>query len=151
MTKKCSCCGEVKTLSEFYKERCRKDGLSYRCKTCDGSKNRAYTKSNPEKAMLASIKGRAKKSKVLFNLLPEDIRTSGECPVLKIRMERNKNGKRGAQPNSPSVDRIDPTKGYTRDNIQIISNKANMMKQDATPEELLMFAEWVIKTYKKSK
>ncbi len=40
------------------------------------------------------------------------------------------------QPNSPSFDRIIPTRGYTKGNVIIISNRANRIKSDATVEEL---------------
>jgi len=54
---------------------------------------------------------------------------------------------KGRLPNSPSLDRIDPTKGYIKGNVEVISNLANTMKQNATPEELLAFAREVIKRY----
>jgi hypothetical protein len=42
----------------------------------------------------------------------------------------------GFRENSPSIDRIDSIEGYTVDNIQIISWKANRIKAYATVEEL---------------
>jgi hypothetical protein len=47
---------------------------------------------------------------------------------------------------SPSIDKIDPKLGYIRGNIQVISMYANRMKQDASPEQLRMFAEWVLRS-----
>lgn len=42
----------------------------------------------------------------------------------------------GLKPNSPSIDRLDPTRGYVPDNVWIVSNRANTLKGDATLEEL---------------
>jgi hypothetical protein len=61
------------------------------------------------------------------------------CPVFGIKLVHNSK----PQPDSPSLDRIIPELGYTIGNVQILSNKANMMKQNATNEELLMFADWI--------
>jgi hypothetical protein len=75
----------------------------------------------------------------------EDIVIPDTCPILGIPLITG-TGK-GAKPGSISVDRKDSARGYTPDNIQVISQKANIMKSDATPTELLMFADWVYKTY----
>lgn len=63
------------------------------------------------------------------------------CPVFGFLMI---DGNRGFDRYAPSVDRIDPRRGYVRDNIQIISMKANTMKDNATPEELVRFANWIL-------
>lgn len=65
-----------------------------------------------------------------------------KCPVFKKPfVERGV----GFSKWSPSIDKIDPRKGYTRGNIQVISMLANCMKRDASPEQLQQFARWVIK------
>jgi hypothetical protein len=49
----------------------------------------------------------------------------------------------GGIANSPSLDRIDPTKGYVKGNVWIISSKANTFKSYATHEELKILTEAV--------
>ena len=68
------------------------------------------------------------------------------CPILGLKLERHFNMK---QDNSYSIDRIDSNKGYIKGNIQIISELANRMKNNATPEMLLNFADWIKKNYKR--
>ena len=43
-TKKCSNCGEVKPINEFYKHKSRKDGLYSQCKCCANKKKEEYRK-----------------------------------------------------------------------------------------------------------
>ena len=173
-TKQCTCCKEVKILSDFYIHRAKKSGFQSHCKNCDKVKNKTYRDNNKNKiternkvnyennkerwqiyhqankdsGILKGIRQRSKKKGIECDLELEDIAYPEFCPVLGLKLERKSNNK-GPTKNSPSVDRIDPTKGYVKDNIQMISNLANTMKQDATPEQLLMFADWVIKTYRK--
>lgn len=119
--------------------------------------NRRYQEKNKERlkdynqsdhrreiAVLSGIRRRATARGLRFDLTVEDINNPGVCPILGIKIERSgiKNIK-----TSPSVDRIIPELGYVKGNIQVISNKANTMKSDATPEELRMFARWVLKTF----
>ena len=40
--KKCTKCGEVKLLIEFYKNKNHKDGLQYICKRCANQKSKEY-------------------------------------------------------------------------------------------------------------
>lgn len=104
-------------------------------------------KESPVKAMLASAKARAKQFNLDFDLSDVDIELPTICPVLNIPLQINEGTR---QNNSYSLDRIDPNKGYTKGNVQVISALANSMKTDASSEHLLAFAEWVFKTYKET-
>lgn len=86
--------------------------------------------------MYYGARDRCKKSGVEFNICVEDIVVPKLCPVLGVEMVR---GGRYA----PSLDRIDSSKGYTPDNIWVISKLANRMKNDADKDELERFANWV--------
>ena len=64
------------------------------------------------------------------------------CPVFGFEL---RSGAGAFAPDAPSADRKDPSKGYVPGNIQIISMKANVMKANATAEELHQFAQWVLR------
>jgi hypothetical protein len=67
------------------------------------------------------------------------------CPVFDVPfVERGA----GFSKWSPSIDKIDPAKGYVPGNIQVVSLFANCMKRDATKEQLRAFARWVRKEFK---
>jgi len=110
---------------------------------------REYFKNNREKYLYWQVKGRATRGGLPFDLEPEDLVIPEVCPVLGIPLFRNTGGNKPTG-NSPSVDRIIPELGYTKGNIQIISHRANVMKNDAKPEELRKFAEWVLSTFQPS-
>lgn len=68
------------------------------------------------------------------------------CPVLGVELlwDTTTKTKRGSpQHASPSLDRVDPNKGYVKGNVAIISNKANMIKCDAKLRELYAVADWL--------
>ena len=125
---------------------------NYRNKNLEKSKEynklyqREYFKNNREKYLYWQVKGRALRGGLPFNLEPEDLVIPDVCPVLGIPLFRNTGGKRPTA-NSPSVDRIIPELGYVKGNIQVISQRANVMKNDASPDELRKFAEWVRNTF----
>lgn len=47
--KHCSKCGQWKLLSEFFRDRARKDGFKHRCKECATADTVAYREKHPEK------------------------------------------------------------------------------------------------------
>tara|TARA_S200002703_G_C3634734_1_gene194943 strand:+ start:48 stop:380 length:333 start_codon:yes stop_codon:yes gene_type:complete len=78
----------------------------------------------------------ARKRNIPFDLTPSDINDIGiplTCPVLNIPIYFNRGSPKD---NSISFDRIDSTKGYTRDNLVIVSYRANKLKSNATLEEM---------------
>lgn len=83
---------------------------------------------------LNDIRLRAKRDGLEFDLNIEDMVIPPLCPVLgtpisKVRIGNN-------DPAGASIDRIDSTKGYTKDNVWIISYRANRIKNDSTLAEL---------------
>lgn len=112
------------------------------CKKCNCERVKSLT---PEWKMHQRAKQRCKETGREFNIEVSDIVIPDVCPILGIELNMN-SGKSGAYRNSPSLDRIDNSKGYTKDNIQVISQLANAMKCHATNKELHMFANWILST-----
>ena len=81
---------------------------------------------------MRSIKCRARRKGLPFDLTVSDITPPEFCPVLRIKIMVGKGRLLSA---SPSVDRIDNSKGYTRDNIRVISHAANRLKSNMTIEQ----------------
>jgi len=96
----------------------------------------------PTREILSRLKSSAKKRGIYFDLTISDILAIDwpiSCPILNIQM----GWYRGlARDNSYSVDRIDSSLGYTFENLQIISAKANRAKNNLTEEELQKFASF---------
>jgi hypothetical protein len=90
-------------------------------------------------ALVSRLRHAAKRKKVPFNLNADHITLPEYCPVLGIKLAFNTVA---SDDNSYSVDRIDNTKGYTMDNICIMSLKANKMKSNGTLEELVKIGKW---------
>lgn len=96
--------------------------------------------------MWRRAKNRSAQYGVPFDIDVEDIVIPNKCPILFIPLKENK-GKPGAYRDSPSLDKIVPELGYVKGNIQVISQMANQMKFNATPQELLTFAKYITTRY----
>ena len=95
-----------------------------------------------EKRVVTSAKQRAKKKGLSFDLRLEDIEFPEQCPVFGVPLV---GGSRHKHDSAPSLDRIDATKGYTLDNVAIISHRANFVKSNGTAEEHRKIADWIDK------
>ena len=123
--------------------------ISYRNKNKETIKQRQieFSKKYPERKILRFTKSHCVKRGVEFNLELADIIIPTHCPYLGIELTVGLGlGKRDS---AASIDRINPNEGYVRGNVQIISLLANRMKNSATEEQLVTFAENILKLHKR--
>jgi hypothetical protein len=99
-------------------------------------KQREKYQADPRLGMLERARKRARRDGCAFELVLDDIVLPERCPLLGFRLVVNQGG---LADDSYSLDKIDPAKGYVRDNIMVMSNMANAMKNRANPVELRMF------------
>lgn len=92
----------------------------------------SYRRKYPERSMWMQARSRARKKSLPFDIEVDDIVIPALCPVLGIELQ----GFVGNFDSSPSLDRIDNSKGYVKGNIAVISLRANRLKRDATIDEL---------------
>lgn len=146
--KNCADCGKSLPLKCFHKNAQQTSGYSCYCKGCTKERNKQkYSKSSEDhtwklKQTLKASKERATRKNLehtltleqLIDLYPVD----NKCPIFGIELQWG-----FPKDSSPSLDRIDSSKGYTYENCQIVSNKANRLKSDATPQELELLVKYL--------
>jgi hypothetical protein len=134
--KLCKTCRMWKRKSSFGPFKSGKDGLYPTCKVCKNERSkRDYAKQRLTYKIYCRAKSRAKKKGLEFTIKESDILIPELCPIFKVPMV----GKY-----APSLDRIDSALGYTPDNIQVISNRANVLKNNASIEEIKELLIWML-------
>jgi hypothetical protein len=83
--------------------------------------------------MYFNAKGRARDQGLPFTIKSSDIVVPNYCPILGIPIYSSKVK---FTDHSPSLDRIRPELGYVIGNVQVISMRANILKNNATLREL---------------
>lgn len=106
---------------------CHKEGRRHYWKNHE--KLAHVRRSNPRLYLLRGAQARAKEFKREFSLKEEDIRIPEHCPVSGCKLEPG-------TCDGPSIDRIDNNRGYTPDNIWVISKRINRAKSNCSLEEL---------------
>ncbi len=126
----CKTCNKHRPESDFSKHKDCVGGFdTSRCKPC--KKARAdWAKVPLEKRIYNRAKSRAKKIGREFSIELEDITIPDKCPVFGHSFVY------GDPDWTYSIDRVDNDKGYVKGNVEIVSNKANRIKNSATEEEL---------------
>lgn len=128
--------------------RIRSDNKSGLCKACwqdhfrENNREhlrkryKEYRRANPEQLLVSYSRQRSRKFGIEFSITEADVYIPVKCPLLGIEIRCNDDN---PGPGSPTLDRIDPTKGYVPGNVQVISHLANRIKSNASAEELDTF------------
>jgi len=160
----CAKCKKEQSKSDFYKNSCSSSGLDSYCKSCKriitkeirertkdrtskqrkdrlrtdllykkhiSEQKKVYYWKDVEKRLFYATRSRCKQRNIPFLISKKDIIIPTECPLLKVPFDRDRY--------SPTIDRLVPSLGYIPGNIQVVSKKANTMKNDASFEELYTF------------
>jgi hypothetical protein len=115
--------------------------------------NYRQTKENaPWVIMARTAKTRAKERNLEYKLDAEYLKSiwTDICPVLGIPIKAavyesgtSRTHKSKPQDQSPTLDRIDSTKGYVKGNVAVMSYRANMIKNCGTAEEHRLIADFI--------
>ncbi len=162
--KECKDCKKNLPLSSFSKDCGMKDGLCCRCKSCKkaryGSKLVEWRRDIRDEAIrakdgiskryiqdrISNYKSRAKSKGYAFDLDTDYLlelwkKQEGKC-AYTARPMRIVNLKYDFW--SPSLDRLDPLKGYTKGNVAWTLHGVNCFKQELTLEEFLQFVNSIV-------
>jgi len=150
----CNKCNKELSFNKFrerkdtgWKDINNKFRYSY-CRECEKKRFKEAYKKDPIPQMLSNSKIRAKAKKLPHNITSDDIREvwpkDNICPVLKKPFEMGFKSKK-TKSMAPSLDKIIPSKGYTKGNIVVISDIVNRLKSDASLEDLKKIINFYIK------
>lgn len=157
--KTCSKCKHVLPRTTFYRDRQRPDGLAPQCKDCMKANAKARRERGQErivqrewrKAQRSNPNGRYRAGRLI-----QEAKKRAECSItLDWLSDKIANGTcemsglpfdltgLGYPPNclAPSIDRVDPTKGYHPDNVKVVVWIYNRAKGPNTFEDVLNFCK----------
>lgn len=149
----CITCSVEKPVEEYefnknkktYRRMCKK------CKNIQTMEARYNTTEAHLKRKLSRLKGRAKECGFEFDLTYKDLcdqleKQDFKCFYTDMPLVFYKYKKIPARAVAPSIDKIDPSKGYTKDNIVWCLERINRIKQDLTLDEM---EKWTPDWYKR--
>lgn len=128
--KQCNICKEQKHLDLFHKCTSSPDGYAYTCKKCGAEYSKKYTTETLRGrigALVRVAKQRSKKLSTPFDITVEYIENlwklqNGKCAYTGFEMNTRGDWQ-------VSIERIDPSSGYTRDNVCLICLELNVHYQ----------------------
>jgi hypothetical protein len=160
--KTCSRCKRVWNTTNFYKDKARPDGFTPQCKDCMKAHAKARRERGQErvvqrewrKLQRANPNGRYRAGRLLqeakkraevtitLDWLADKIST-GVCEVTGLPFDLTGHG---YPPNcfAPSIDRVDPAKGYTPENVKVVVWVYNRAKGPNTHEDVVYFCKALV-------
>ena len=169
-TRICLRCNEEKHFKEFRERNKKKkrvgwiaiDGSkrSSHCKICERIEAAGRYRKSGIHQRYNALRVNAKKKNVPFEISKEYLaklfeEAPNKCPILGIELKVNdyspgaKDNKGDFRNNSYSVDRIVPELGYVEGNLIIVSDLANRIKNNATPDQIIQVGKFYKKLQEK--
>lgn len=160
----CSGCGQTKDVAEFFKSTRLRE-----CIECVYAKYNSRTQEEAFDQMIKNTRSRARVKGIDCDLTADDLkrlfeRQGGRCGYThrelelftkksrKSRDEVNQDGRvLDCYHNSrkASIDRIDPSKGYTRDNVHFVALHVNLAKLDLYEADFISMCRDVVSVARK--
>lgn len=95
---------------------------------------------DPRKCILSNAGTRAKRKGIEFSLTLEDIIIPEFCPVFGCKLEK---GVGKSNDCSPTLDRIRNNEGYHKNNVIVISHRANRCKNTLNIQDMKTLLAWL--------
>lgn len=120
---------------------------SFHCVPCNRQQARDSARrrrEDPLRQLFEMARNRAATKRWEFTITLQDVQNAwpanGLCPVFGLVLTKQRGF---ASDTSASLDRLDPNKGYTPDNILVMSLRANRAKGNMTTDEIGKLYRWM--------
>ncbi|GAH49610.1 unnamed protein product [marine sediment metagenome] len=160
----CPKCKRERDISEFVKNKNRKDNLDCWCKKCKKLYNKQHykktkkereennlrwRKENPKRAWVTYVLSSHKRRGHIINItndeLLEMIKNIECCSFCNCKLSWGYGN--GFTNNSPTLDRIDNKKNISLGNIQILCRRCNVTKFDRNMKEFIEYCKMIYKKF----
>jgi len=153
--KECYSCGEKKPAEKFAVGRRSVGGFRNLCKDCAASAAKKNRHRSPKVLLgrrLTDLRQRSKKRNEAVEIVLEDLielykKQHGFCALTGMPMSWSNDGEHSnsaeRRGTSISVDRIDSSIGYTKDNIRLVCERANKVKGNMDDGELYFWCRQI--------
>lgn len=90
--------------------------------------------------LIRAARKRSKRKNIPCSIVSKDIFVPNNCPIFGTPIIA---GNKYMADSSPSLDRINPDLGYIKNNVFLVSWRANRIKSDGTADEHRRIADWM--------